>query len=63
MQESLGSLIGADLLHLKDFRLEQTTHNSLSIGGAGFKDGIVLFGLYTLLTIEFWEQVLSLISG
>ena len=60
---TLGSLIGADLLHLKDFRLEQTIYHSLSIGGAGFKDAIVLFGLYVLLTIEFWEQVSSLISG
>jgi len=59
---TLGSLIGADLLHLKDLRLEHTDY-SMSIGGAGSKDGIALSGLYAILTIELWKQVVSLISS
>lgn len=43
----LGTLIGADLLHLKD--LENMSHGVLSIGGAGVFDGIVLCGLFALL--------------
>ena len=41
---------------------EQTV-GSLNIGGTGVKDGIALIGLYALLTIEFWQQVLWLISS
>ena len=59
---TLGTLIGADLLHLKDVKPEQAV-SSLSIGGAGIKDGIVVSGLYVMLTIEFWQEVLVLISS
>lgn len=40
---TLGTLIGADLLHLRDIRLIRTP--MASIGGAGTFDGIVLSGI------------------
>lgn len=43
----LGTLIGADLLHLKD--IQQLSPGTLSIGGAGVLDGIALCGLFSLL--------------
>ncbi len=43
----LGTLIGADLLHLK--QIERTTPGVLSIGGAGVFEGIALCGLFALL--------------
>lgn len=39
----LGTLVGADLLHLKDF--VRSTPGILSIGGAGVFDGIFLTGI------------------
>ncbi|MBE9043573.1 DUF1614 domain-containing protein [Pleurocapsales cyanobacterium LEGE 10410] len=43
----LGTLIGADLLHLA--QIEKMTVGVLSIGGAGVFDGIALCGLFALL--------------
>lgn len=43
----LGTLIGADLLHLKD--ITKMSAGVLSIGGAGVFDGIALCGLFALL--------------
>lgn len=43
----LGTLIGADLLHLRE--IERMTAGVLSIGGAGVFDGIALCGLLALL--------------
>jgi uncharacterized membrane protein len=43
----LGTLIGADLLHLKD--IQGKSAGVLSIGGAGVFDGIALCGLFALL--------------
>ena len=43
----LGTVIGADLLHLKDIQL--MSEGVLSIGGAGVFDGIALCGLFALL--------------
>ncbi|HLO84196.1 MAG TPA: DUF1614 domain-containing protein [Nostocaceae cyanobacterium] len=43
----LGTLIGADLLHLKD--IQGMSSGVLSIGGAGVFDGIALCGLFSLL--------------
>lgn len=43
----LGTLIGADLLHLRE--IEQMTAGVLSIGGAGVFDGIAMCGLFALL--------------
>lgn len=43
----LGTLIGADLLHLR--KIERMTAGVLSIGGAGVFDGIALCGLFALL--------------
>ncbi|MCS7031818.1 MAG: DUF1614 domain-containing protein [Gloeomargarita sp. SKYG116] len=43
----LGTLIGADLLHLP--QIERMTPGILSIGGAGVFDGIALCGLFSLL--------------
>jgi uncharacterized membrane protein len=43
----LGTVIGADLLHLKD--IEQMSSGILSIGGAGVFDGIALCGLFSVL--------------
>ena len=39
---TIGNLIGADLLHLKDVRPKQAVHN-LNIGGAEINDGIESF--------------------
>ena len=43
----LGTVIGADLLHLKE--IERVSTGTLSIGGAGVLDGIALCGLFALL--------------
>lgn len=43
----LGTVIGADLLHLKDIQF--MSEGVLSIGGAGVFDGIALCGLFALL--------------
>lgn len=43
----LGTLIGADLLHLKE--IERMSAGILSIGGAGVFDGIAMCGLLALL--------------
>ncbi len=43
----LGTLVGADLLHLKE--IQAMTPGVLSIGGAGVFDGIALCGLFALL--------------
>ncbi|WP_017325307.1 DUF1614 domain-containing protein [Synechococcus sp. PCC 7336] len=43
----LGTLIGADLLHLKE--IQKMSPGVLSIGGAGVFDGIALCGLFALL--------------
>lgn len=43
----LGTLIGADLLHLRD--ITAMSGGVLSIGGAGVFDGIALCGLFALL--------------
>jgi uncharacterized membrane protein len=43
----LGTLIGADLLHLPE--IERMTEGVLSIGGAGVFDGIAMCGLFALL--------------
>ncbi|MEA5466024.1 DUF1614 domain-containing protein [Leptothoe sp. PORK10 BA2] len=43
----LGTLIGADLLHLRE--IERLSSGTLSIGGAGVLDGIALCGLFALL--------------
>ncbi len=43
----LGTVIGADLLHLKD--IQAMSSGVLSIGGAGVFDGIALCGLFALL--------------
>jgi uncharacterized membrane protein len=43
----LGTLIGADILHLKE--VQRMTPGVLSIGGAGVFDGIALCGLFALL--------------
>ncbi len=45
----LGTLIGADLLHLPE--IERMSPGILSIGGAGVFDGIALCGLLALLLI------------
>ncbi len=43
----LGTLIGADLLHLKE--IERMSPGVLSLGGAGVFDGIAMCGLFALL--------------
>ena len=43
----LGTLIGADLLHLKE--IQRMSAGVLSIGGAGVFDGIAMCGLLALL--------------
>lgn len=48
---TLGTLIGADLLHLRDAADNETP--MLSIGGAGTFDGIFLTGIITALVASF----------
>lgn len=48
---TLGTLIGADLLHLRDIAGHET--QMLSIGGAGTFDGIFLTGIVTALLASF----------
>ncbi|MDO5844214.1 MAG: DUF1614 domain-containing protein [Methanocorpusculum sp.] len=48
---TLGTLIGADILHLKDVASENTP--MMSIGGAGTFDGIFLTGIITALLAAF----------
>lgn len=48
---TLGTLIGADLLHLKDVPTQESS--MLSIGGAGTFDGIFLTGIITALIASF----------
>jgi uncharacterized membrane protein len=43
---TLGPLVGADLLHLRD--VEQLNTGIVSIGGAGTFDGILLSGIVAL---------------
>ncbi|NEZ57463.1 DUF1614 domain-containing protein [Adonisia turfae] len=43
----LGTLVSADLLHLRD--MERLSLGDLSIGGAGVFDAIALWGLFALL--------------
>jgi uncharacterized membrane protein len=43
----LGTLIGADILHLKE--IERMSAGVVSIGGAGVFDGIAMCGLFALL--------------
>lgn len=57
----LGAIIGCDLLHLKDLYLEKAA--SLSIGGAGFNDGIVKSGLCALILAEWLPVVTTWISA
>ncbi|NJK39047.1 MAG: DUF1614 domain-containing protein [Oscillatoriales cyanobacterium SM2_3_0] len=52
----LGTTIGADLLHLKDY-YRQGTQVSGIIGGAGLNDGIVLGSLYALTITEWWPGI------
>ncbi|WP_439341556.1 DUF1614 domain-containing protein [Vacuolonema iberomarrocanum] len=47
----LGTLIGADLLHLKEAQ-KKLLGEVLSIGGAGLRDGIIRCGLASLLLAE-----------
>ncbi len=57
----LGSLIGADLLHLKDLQLDKAV-TPLSIGGSGLDDGIVLSGIYSLLLAEWIPNLVAFIK-
>ncbi|KAM3099733.1 DUF1614 domain-containing protein [Phormidesmis sp. 146-12] len=58
----LGTTIGADLLHLKDVRPENAG-SPLSIGGAGFDDGIVQCGLCALIIAEWLPAVVGYVLG
>jgi uncharacterized membrane protein len=52
----MGTLIGADLLHLKDIQLKKAVA-SISIGGAGANDGILRCGFYSLLLAELIKKI------
>lgn len=58
----LGSLIGADLLHLKDLQLD-TSPTPISIGGAGMDDGIVQCGLSALMFAEYFPQLVPVLTN
>jgi uncharacterized membrane protein len=57
----LGTLLGADLLHLKDIQPEKAM-TPLSIGGAGLDDGIALCGLYSLLLAEWIPNLFAFLK-
>ncbi|MEL6938631.1 MAG: DUF1614 domain-containing protein [Cyanobacteria bacterium J06598_1] len=58
----LGTLIGADLLHLKDLRLRRAT-GPLFIGGAGFRDGILIIGVVSFYIAEYLPRFVALINA
>lgn len=58
----LGTTIGADLLHLRDFQPEKGG-TKICIGGAGLDDGIALCGLYALLIAEWLPAVTAGVSA
>ena len=57
----LGTLIGADLLHLKDLQPEKAII-PISIGGARLNDGIALCGLYSLLIAEWIPNLFTFLK-
>lgn len=57
----LGCLIGADILHIKDLNIAQKGI-SMSMGGAGRWDGILLMGLLPLLMTEWLPGLFDAIS-
>jgi|GEM_PF-4595696 len=57
----LGTTLGADLLHLKDVRPD-LADTPLSIGGAGFDDGIAQCGLFALIIAEWLPAVTTWLS-
>lgn len=57
----LGTLVGADLLHLKDIQPEKATI-PLNIGGAGLDDSIALCGLYSLLLAEWLPNLAAFLK-
>ncbi len=57
----LGTLVGADLLHLKDIQPEKAIA-PLNIGGAGLDDGIALCGLYSLLLAEWLPNLAAFLK-
>ena len=58
----LGTTLGADLLHLKDVRPD-LAEMPLSIGGAGFDDGIAQCGLFALIIAEWLPAVTTWLSA
>ncbi len=56
-----GCLIGADLLHLNDVQPERASYG-LSIGGAGFDDGILVCGLWSLILAEWLPKLVGLLK-
>lgn len=58
----LGTTIGADLLHLRDV-LPQYSQTLLSVGGAGFNDGILLCGLCSLMIVEWVPKITAWLSS
>jgi uncharacterized membrane protein len=57
----LGTLVGADLLHLKHIQPEKAIA-PLSIGAAGLDDGIALCGLYSLLLAEWLPNLAAFLK-
>lgn len=57
----LGCFLGADLLHLKDLFLK-TAPWSLSIGGAGLRDGILVVSLISLCIAEWFPKIGTSVS-
>ena len=57
----LGSLIGADLLHLRELQVENSVV-PLSIGGGGQDDGILLCGFYSLLIAEWMPNLVTFLK-
>ena len=53
---TIGTFCGADLLHIRDLKPYEAQCN-YSIGGAGWRDGIVASGLYALLLVEIISQI------
>jgi uncharacterized membrane protein len=57
----IGTLVGADLLHLKEIQPEKAIV-PLNIGGAGLNDGIALCGLYSLLLAEWLPNLVAFLK-
>ena len=57
----LGTLIGFDLLHLKDFKVKALSFSG-NIGGAKSRDVIFQVGILSMFVADFWPSILGFLT-